>query len=456
MITYFGDFSEDETLYIPFNTFTSDDPAASSTITNLANGDIKVHKDGSTDEIVTDGATVAINFDGVTGNHLITIDTSVHSDYSTGSDYMVRIEGTTIDGGTVNAWVGSFSIENRHSAGALRPTTAGRTLDITAGGTAGIDWGNVENKTTANDFSGTDIQLCDTVTTLTGHTVQTGDSYARLGANGAGLSAVPWNASWDAEVQSECNDAMVVLHLDHLFGAAYDPAAKPGAADAYLNEIAENDGGVTRFTENALEQAPSGTGASAATIADAVWDEAQADHTSGTSFGALATEIATIDSEVGGIQTDLDNGTDGLGALKTLIDTVNTDLANGTDGLGALKTLIDTVNTDLANGTDGLGALKTLIDAANTAIGNLQDLSAADVNAQVVDALNVDTYAEPGSIPAATASLVAKIGLLAAIARNKLTQTATTHTLRNDGDSGNIGTATVSDDATTFTRGEYS
>ena len=62
---------------------------------------------------------------------------------------------------------------------------------------------------------------------------------------------------------------------------------------------------------------------------------------------------------------DLANGTDGLGALKTLIDTVNTDLSNGTDGLGALKTLIDTVNTDLSNGTDGLGALKTLIDAVN-------------------------------------------------------------------------------------------
>ena len=39
------------------------------------------------------------------------------------------------------------------------------------------------------------------------------------------------------------------------------------------------------------------------------------------------------------------------------------DLANATDGLGALKTLIDTVNTDLSNGTDGLGALKTLLNA---------------------------------------------------------------------------------------------
>ena len=38
-------------------------------------------------------------------------------------------------------------------------------LNITASGNIGIDWANVENPTTAVDLSGTDIQLCDTVTT---------------------------------------------------------------------------------------------------------------------------------------------------------------------------------------------------------------------------------------------------------------------------------------------------
>lgn len=110
---YLGDFAEDATVYIPFNTFSSDDPQASVTITNLVDADIKVHKDGSATQIVTDGATVAIDFDTITGNHLITIDTSASADYAIGSDYMVRIEGTTVDAGTINAWVGSFSIENR-------------------------------------------------------------------------------------------------------------------------------------------------------------------------------------------------------------------------------------------------------------------------------------------------------------------------------------------------------
>jgi hypothetical protein len=79
----------------------------------------------------------------------------------------------------------------------------------------------------------------------------------------------------------------------------------------------------------------------------------------------------------------------------------------------------------------------------------------ASVNAEVVDALATDTYAEPSAPPAATASIAAKISWNCALARNKITQTATTQTLRNDADSGNISTAAVSDDGTTFTRAEW-
>jgi len=111
MTEYYGDFAEDDTVNIPFNTFDSNDPSASVTITNLADADIKVHKDGGLTQATTDGATVIINFDSITGNHLITIDTSADAFYVTGSEYQVRIEGTTVDGATINAWIGAFSIE---------------------------------------------------------------------------------------------------------------------------------------------------------------------------------------------------------------------------------------------------------------------------------------------------------------------------------------------------------
>lgn len=188
-VAFYGDYDTTETVNIPFNTFSSDDPSASVTITNLVAGDIEIHKDGSTTQRASDsGVSVTIDFDGVTGNHIASIDLSDNSDagfYANGSRYQVRMEGTTVDGATINAWIGSFSI-----GCTLRPTTAGRTLDVETGGCAGIDWANVANPTTAVDLSGTDIQLCDTVTTLTGHTAQTGDSYSRLGAPaGASIAA---------------------------------------------------------------------------------------------------------------------------------------------------------------------------------------------------------------------------------------------------------------------------
>ncbi|MFN7318428.1 MAG: hypothetical protein ACK5S6_02855, partial [bacterium] len=49
------------------------------------------------------------------------------------------------------------------STGPLKPTVDNRTLDVTATGAAGIDWGNIENQSTMVDFTDTTIQLCQSV-----------------------------------------------------------------------------------------------------------------------------------------------------------------------------------------------------------------------------------------------------------------------------------------------------
>ena len=41
-----------------------------------------------------------------------------------------------------------------------------------------------------------------------------------IGVAGAGLTPQPWNAAWDADVESEVNDALVALNLDHLMKTA--------------------------------------------------------------------------------------------------------------------------------------------------------------------------------------------------------------------------------------------
>jgi hypothetical protein len=66
--------------------------------------------------------------------------------------------------------------------------------------------------------------------------------------------------------------------------------------------------------------------------------------------------------------------------------------------------------------------------------------------------------AEPTAVPGFSNGVTGfeeALAWLIAMARNKMTQTSTTTILRNDADSGTLGTSTVSDDGTTFTRGEF-
>lgn len=258
--------------------------------------------------------------------------------------------------------------------------TAGNTLDVTATGAAGIDWGNIENKTTANDLSGTDIQLCDTVTTNTD----------------------------------------------------------------------------MRGTDSAY----TGTPPTAVAIADQVWDETQSTHTTAGSFGELATEIASILADTNELQTDDVPGL--IAALNNIsaadvnaqCDTAISDAALATAAnLATVDTVVDAIKavTDLL---PNAGALTDLATAAS--ITALNDVSTADINAQVLDVLNTDTFAELSSVPAAATTLTNMIRWIYLCASNELNQTATTATLRNRADSADIGTSTVSDDGTTAVRGSFS
>jgi len=354
-------------------------------------------------------------------------------------------------------------------------------------------------------YAGTN-NVIPTVSALTGHTAQTGDNYARLGAPaGASVSAdiadVPTVAEFEArtlvtasyfdpaadavanvtlvattttntdvrgtdsaalasvctearlaeldaanlptdiaalpttaEVNAEVDTALVDIHLDHLLATDYDPASKPGTATALLNELVESDAGISRFTENALEQAPSGTGASAATIADAVWDEAAADHVAGGSFGVQAgTDIDAILADTNELQTDdIPGAISALNNISTAqvnteVDTALSDYDGPTNAEMEARTLVaasyfdptadavanvtlvatTTTNTDMV-GTDSaaLASVCTETRLAELAAANLPTdidailadtgtdgvlLAAAATSAQLVD----DTWDEP-------------------------------------------------------------
>lgn len=90
------------------------------------------------------------------------------------------------------------------------------------------------------------------------------------------------------------------------------------------------------------------------------------------------------------------------------------------------------------------------ITAAATAADYL-----AEINAQVLDVIATDTFAEPSAVVAATCTIKDALMWLKTVSRNKKTQSSTTKVLRNDADNGNIATASVSDAAGTYTHGEW-
>jgi hypothetical protein len=158
MTQYLGDYNEDDTLYFLWNSNDSD----GASITRSTDGTISVYKDNGTTQS-TAGVTDAEDFDGLTGVHAVTIDLSADAFYATGADYAVVLSAATIDTQTVNAVLAHFSIENR---AALRPTVAGRKLDVSAGGEAGLDWANVGTPGSTVSLSATTVGVVSSVTTF--------------------------------------------------------------------------------------------------------------------------------------------------------------------------------------------------------------------------------------------------------------------------------------------------
>ena len=166
-VPYYGDFPVNHTsVVIPFNSFTSDDPSASATITNFANTDVHIHKNGSlTQRASSSGVAIDIDVDAITGGHWITIDLSDNTDagfYAAGSEISVRIEGVTIDGATVNAFVGAFSIERAAGALALAKLIQAATITNAAGADIAADIIAVKAETALIVADTNELQTDDT------------------------------------------------------------------------------------------------------------------------------------------------------------------------------------------------------------------------------------------------------------------------------------------------------
>ncbi len=129
-MSYLGDITVSQVLYFHFTTrqFSTGAPITS------ANLVMSVYKDDSTTQSTAGITTTFLTgFDGVVGLVSVKIDTSQDGTfYAAAHDFSVVVTTGTADSvSIVGEVVGYFSIQNRS---ALRPTTAGRTINIDSTG----------------------------------------------------------------------------------------------------------------------------------------------------------------------------------------------------------------------------------------------------------------------------------------------------------------------------------
>src|SRR3990167_7421655 len=152
MTNYLGDFRLEDTFDFKFTTVdTSGVP-----ITLAGTPVVSAYPGNSLTEL-TAGITLTVDFDARTGLHNVRVVATAANGYATATNYALVITAGTVGGSSVVGYViGHFSLKARS---ALTPTTPGQSLDVSAGGEAGLDWANIGSPTTAQNLSGTTVDL---------------------------------------------------------------------------------------------------------------------------------------------------------------------------------------------------------------------------------------------------------------------------------------------------------
>lgn len=261
-------YNAGDTVYLPFPTFDSD--GASITITGLATTDIEVYNVSTWTVRSSDNGYALVDTDGTdvgghTGIHGFSIDTGDNSHagfWADGTTYWVIVDAITVDSQTVR-FVYLLPLGYL-----LRPTTAGRKLTVESDGVAHADvkeWLGVaplalssqQVQAVVPDSQKVDVNTMKTqaITCGAGVTVGVYVGGTAAHATAAELAKVPksdgsasWNSTALAAIQSECNDALVALNLDHVLKVAL---ADDGdiVDDTAFAQLMASDGDFTGYSK---------------------------------------------------------------------------------------------------------------------------------------------------------------------------------------------------------------
>lgn len=400
MTIYLGDFPAGETIYIPFHTFNS--TGASVTITGLAVTDIEIYKDGSTTQRASDAGytlldTDGIDFDGLTGIHGFSINTADNTDagfFVAGSDYWVVVSAITVDSQTVNFVPAIFSIENRS---ALRPTTAGRTLDVASTGEAGLDFSNVNIPVGAVKALGFIDNGTLQSATASGAVLRSAASFANdliigsiiviVGGTGVGQArvihdsvltgdAISISPDW-VTTPDNTSDYIIVASPPAPTNSAVLPVVSIGAINGDIQSMTD----LKAFVDTGFD--PATNKVQGVVLTDTVTTYTGNTPQTGDSYariGATGSGLTSLASQssVNTIDDFLDTEVAAvLAAVDTEIATIVT--AVGTTIPAALTTIDDFLDTEIAAIVTAVG---TTIPAALTTIDDFLDTEVAAIKAK--------------------------------------------------------------------------
>lgn len=295
-------------------------------------------------------------------------------------------------------------------------------VELTAAELATLGMFQIRYKSAATAEFNMDGQviLHDLFTSVT----QTGDSFARIGASGISLSAIPDLAGVTTLLARIIGTLATGTHVAQT-GDSFVRLGPPAGASVSADVAA-----VQADTDNMQTRLPT------ALVSGRI----------DASVGAMAADVVTAAA----IATDAIGSAEfsQAAADKVWSSTTRTLTAISTAlALGVWDVLESAVLTASSMGLKVKNNLDVVLSTRATP---------AQVNTEVLDVLNVDTFAEPGQEdPPATTTLVKKIGYLYKFLRNKIVQSSTTAEVYNDAGTVVDHKSTVSDTGLVTTRGKF-
>lgn len=387
-----GTFAAGATVRIPWNTSAGD----GSSITRSTNGTVAVWKDGGTTQS-TAGVTDTEDFDSMTGMHMVVIDTSADGTfYSTGSEFHVAVTGATIDTETVNAWIGGFRLgvvpANVTQFGGTAGTFSGGRPEVNTTHAAGTAWGS--GAITSGAFATGAITATAIAADAIGASELAADAASEIGTAVWATATRVLTANTNLSIPT-ASDIRSAVGL-----ASANLDTQLTAIDDYLDtEIAA----IKAKTDN-LPASPAATGdiPSAASIADAVWDEAISGHQGAGSTGEALSDAggAGTPPTVEEIRQEIDSNSTQLAAIVADTNELQTDWANG----GRLDLILDARASqssvdDVPTNSELSTALAAADDAVLAAIAALNNLSSAQAASAVLTTQMTESYNADGTAP---------------------------------------------------------